>query len=316
MQKRGVKLGAIVLLLIAILCNTVSAHSATEEGTIARVFHKIGEDQYNNDFYDYCLGSEDIGWVAHEGMHTASSSTVYYKFDSGVSTDLRQTFVQGATKWAGIINFVVRTNSAVGTVYAVNNPYYEAAAWTSDRVYDSNHHLTSWSIYINTYYTFTAKTAAHELGHVIGLIDLYDTANINKLMYFSTASTATAPTESDKKGARVILGIHGNSKPTNPHVWDYKHYGTDSSGNHLHVKYCTVCDGYHALSSAYPNTPDTALCTFTEAYTGNNYHAGAYHYYQYRKTCTVCGHSYTYYQKLSCSGPPCPTPQSVGDDDI
>ncbi|MBO4277140.1 MAG: hypothetical protein J5925_01920, partial [Clostridia bacterium] len=79
MQKRGLKIGTIILLLFAILCNTVSAHSVAEAGTIARTFHKIGINAYGIDVYAYCLGSEEIGWLAHEGKHTASSSTVYYK---------------------------------------------------------------------------------------------------------------------------------------------------------------------------------------------------------------------------------------------
>ena len=316
MQKRGIKLCTIVLLLVAALCNAVSAHSVTEEGTIARAYHLIGITTSGNDVYDYCLGAEEIGWLAHEGKHTASSSTVYFKFDSSVDTDTRRIFVQGGMKWVGIVNFVVSSNSAVGTVYAVNDGNTDACAWVSNRVVDSNNHLISWKIYINTYYTFTAETAAHELGHIIGLLDLYDSYNLDKLMYYSATSTATAPTDSDKNGARVILGIHGNSNPNNAHVWDYKYYGTDNSGNHIHVKYCTVCDGYHALSSAYPNTPETAQCTFNDVYTGINYHAGAFHYYQYSRTCTVCGYNYTYNLKVNCNGPPCTMPQSIGDDYI
>ena len=42
-------------------------------------------------------------------------------------------------------------------------------------------------------------------------------------------------------------------------------------------------------------------------YTGNNYHAGHYHYYQKRKICLDCGTiDETIYEKVPCSGPPCP----------
>lgn len=42
-------------------------------------------------------------------------------------------------------------------------------------------------------------------------------------------------------------------------------------------------------------------------YTGNNYHSGHYHYYQKRKICPDCGTiDETIYEKVPCSGPPCP----------
>ncbi len=46
-------------------------------------------------------------------------------------------------------------------------------------------------------------------------------------------------------------------------------------------------------------------------YTGNNYHSGSTHYYEYLSTCSVCGEqissSYSQWLSISCSGPPCPS---------
>lgn len=45
----------------------------------------------------------------------------------------------------------------------------------------------------------------------------------------------------------------------------------------------------------------------TRCYTGENYHSGRYHYYQYAYVCDDCGETVSLvWEKESCSGPPCP----------
>ncbi len=47
----------------------------------------------------------------------------------------------------------------------------------------------------------------------------------------------------------------------------------------------------------------------TVRYTGNNYHSGAFHYYEYEYICSGCGEAYgAHYERVLCPGPPCPTP--------
>ena len=56
---------------------------------------------------------------------------------------------------------------------------------------------------------------------------------------------------------------------------------------------------------------------YTNQYTGNNYHSGSRHYFQYADTCTICGHrkNYTWISQY-CGGPPCVTPsKSIGPFD-
>lgn len=46
---------------------------------------------------------------------------------------------------------------------------------------------------------------------------------------------------------------------------------------------------------------------YTHKYTGKDYHSGNYHYYQYADSCKICNTIYKW-EKLPCSGPPCPSP--------
>lgn len=52
-----------------------------------------------------------------------------------------------------------------------------------------------------------SQTMTHELGHAIGLYDLYNDNNKGKLMYGYSNSTASFPTSRDIAGAKeAIIG--------------------------------------------------------------------------------------------------------------
>lgn len=89
---------------------------------------------------------------------------------------------------------------------------------------------------MNRVYTQSSTILEHELGHVIGLNDLYESRNQNKLMYGYSNTSASSPTSLDIWGAKVITGVHSS------HTWGYKYYDTNSTGNR-HVNYCTQCNG-------------------------------------------------------------------------
>ena len=126
----------------------------------------------------------------------------------------------------------------------------------------------SWTMKINTELPVTSTTIAHEFGHVIGLNDLYDSANSNKLMFGYERRTANGLTAYDRRGAEVILGEH--PKSNTPHNFEYVYYGT-TYGIKFHAKQCSYCYGFQGSGSTLTGY---GACT---------YGAGS--------VCTVCGTS-------------------------
>lgn len=143
------------------------------------------------------------------------SNTVSYKF-SGLSSAYKEMFRDAAEIWESCTSaHITESSSAVGTVTKENiesiAPGCPAITVTPMNV-SSPYHGYTWTIYMNStrMNELTAVSLAHEIGHVFGLVDLYNSSNINKLMHFSEYRTATAPTSSDVKGFNVITGLHTN----------------------------------------------------------------------------------------------------------
>ncbi len=221
-----------VLILFSV---TASAHTYSQAGIL--------EGEYIPKYDGYHIGGESIGWSIDETLHIGTTS-LQYKFTSEagytVAASVKTLVRSAASMWSEVAN-ITESTSAIGTIFQYNNSYDGAAAYTELVASASNGHLTSWSMYINVADTPTTQTAAHEFGHVIGLNDLYANHNGNKLMYHTTASTATSPTSADLWGAKVILGIHTT------HSFDeYRYWGKDTNGNHYHVQYCSDCNGNRA----------------------------------------------------------------------
>lgn len=257
-MKTKTMLKPFVCILVVILMLQASphafAHSSSQEGILAKSCH--------SKYGGYYIGGESVGWSIDESYHT-NGTTLTYSFltsDSYLNSTYKSYVTTGASRWSGTITITNKTDgSGVGEISTFNDPDTNTTAKFCEYSSNSSGHLTSWKIKMNRAKTVTATTLAHEFGHAIGLNDLYESRNKNKLMYGISDRTVTSPTSSDKWGAKVITGVHSS------HTWGYKYYSTNSIGN-THVKYCTSCNGLSLV---------TEQCT----YNSNN-------------VCTKCGIPY------------------------
>ena len=202
----------------------------------------------------------DTGWVIKEysfGSHNNNTNFTYRYDDatftnttdaSGVqaSTYLYTAFTDGISKWTSRLSVLSFTESA-SSPYIVSAEYREdtstIAYWRGDAYTnvggDSNHrHHASGVIVMNAAQMPSTRTAnpvtmAHEVGHMIGLHDVYVRNDI--LMYGYSGGTATGPTIYDINGAKVVTGLHGNNDHT---------FTTQQDNYSYHKKICSICDGY------------------------------------------------------------------------
>ena len=162
--------------------------------------------------------------------------------------------------WNGTVTIAEKNITYIGTVHSDYLSYADWTAGVYDIQTDSSGHYTSWKIMVNTRYSIEEETLAHEFGHAIGLYDLYEAKNKDKIMYgYRVGRTATRPTTLDKWGAKVITGAHSS------HTWKYKYHSFNSFGN-IHVRYCSSCQGL------YNSSPNPAPCTYNSS-----------------NVCTLCG---------------------------
>jgi hypothetical protein len=166
---------------------------------------------FSNTIFAHSAGGEMFGWPLDTGYHTGTKS-VYYNFDS-ISMPLGDPYrtytIDGAKKWNDTNAISIAVSSAyTGKVYKFYDPNNPNIAEFYDYSSDGIGHLTSWKIRYNTAKmdsrtsSQNTVTAAHELGHAIGLNDLKLDGNSDKLMYGYSDRTATGPTTNDQTGAK------------------------------------------------------------------------------------------------------------------
>ncbi len=224
----------IFLMIGCILCTvSVAAHPASQENVLAEEII----EEYNNQYY---IGGEMVGWSIDESFHLGNTSCGF-RYSSQFPPALIPIVEAGAQKWLPYVTFGY-SDSGMGVFTFYNNPRDPAmAAFTQYAADSMTGHLTTWTIKINISYTLTEETIAHELGHVIGLNDLYDLGNTNKLMYGVDNRTVTGPSESDLWGVKVITGAHIDH--------DWGNYGMVNYDN-CHARYCNQCNGASASIQA------------------------------------------------------------------
>ncbi|MGE1166153.1 matrixin family metalloprotease [Peribacillus simplex] len=150
-------------------------------------------------------GSESKGWK-YVGSHWSSKSTKYFE----ATTDTWETrFKNGASKFRSESGskFSISKVSAEKTDNFIENYSSSSATWVARRtVYSvSKDHPSRWRIQFNSAKSANSWTtvAAHEIGHVFGLADLYEDKNNKKLMYGYDNGSRSMQT-SDKTGFNYI----------------------------------------------------------------------------------------------------------------
>lgn len=102
---------------------------------------------------------------------------------------------------------------------------------------------------------------------------------------------------------------------TIPHDYEY-----ESRGGGQHILTCTICGETSGSVSNCKYVDE--FCTLCYGHdhnltnnnlTGNNYHSGTKHYYEYIGLCAGCGESIYFWESQSCSGPPCNVIMGAGE---
>lgn len=169
-------------------------------------------------------GGEEIGWkigcgggYGHIGPHERRMA-----YDmSKLPAEYQSIVVEGAKRWndTGIVDFreaaVGQKSTGTMDVYNDEETSVIAAVWVQINYEDHfnrygnyrTNHIKSWEMKFNlaqtTHRSFeeNAAVAAHEFGHTIGLHDLYEKHNSEKLMYGYMTPAQHSPTKKDIEGA-------------------------------------------------------------------------------------------------------------------
>lgn len=139
---------------------------------------------------------------------------------------------------------------ASSTTWAIT---YRAGAKSDGTSY--NHYSTAsdsieiWinynSVLVNKSSTAKTHVPLHELGHVIGLVDIPKNVSTNSYLMCNEFGNSVAPTkitEADLQGAAVILGQH------TVHSFKYSNYSTE-----IHKKLCNTCGAYNYYYHTFSN---------------------------------------------------------------
>ncbi|MGG0720150.1 hypothetical protein ABE096_21595 [Robertmurraya massiliosenegalensis] len=157
-------------------------------------------------------GSESSGWKVNctsTHGHLGTSSTTY-QYSPTLTQQYKNYTSTGASRWnnTGIVN-ISQSSSSGNIIYQHSDPNTSTVAYVTSQTF--NNHKSSWFMSYNhskmNGRTSAANngTATHEFGHSIGIADLYNSSNKNKIMYGYEDRTVTVPQTADKTGAREAI---------------------------------------------------------------------------------------------------------------
>lgn len=151
-------------------------------------------------------GSEDAGYMVATSQLRKNTNTYD---DSALNSTYKGYMKYGVKVWkeSGVIT-LKRKKSSDNKIDTYSSKNTSTVAYTNTWVNTATGKIQRFEIKFNKAImngrdsTINKTTAAHEVGHTIGLLDLYEKKNKNKLMYGITNRTARKPTKADIKGGK------------------------------------------------------------------------------------------------------------------
>lgn len=162
-----------------------------------------------------CLsGSEIKGYVVNcTSPGHAGTRNIKYRYNN-VPTRYQGYTSTGVNRWnnTGVVSISFSASTLIQNVVQTYHDNNTSTVASVTSYYNSTtRHKTRWTMkYNETLMMFRSDaqnngTAAHEFGHTIGLADLYNSSNNNKLMYGYSSRTIGFPTGSDIAGAKEAI---------------------------------------------------------------------------------------------------------------
>lgn len=254
-----------VLFVLSAFIHPSHAHTTSQSDQILSV---PGES--------HLLGGEKYGWIIDESAHLIGDNYYsfwkhheFYYFKDYQNNDpyhplftptVRGIVNRGASMWRAEMGFWFEVKvsginyNSDSWIETISDPAIDAVAVFDPLNVNSSGHITKWCIRVNVAKPsneLNDTTLAHEFGHALGLLDLRESYNRNKVMYFRTyGRTATKPTRHEGYAARITTG---NGHQTHTWTGGYQYLGA-IGGVCYHTTKCKDCNG--------PSVMHKVRCTY------------------------------------------------------
>ncbi|WP_430536635.1 hypothetical protein [Listeria rocourtiae] len=159
-------------------------------------------------------GSEAAGYIIN-GAHLAKRASDWTTYSLAIPSAYIGITNEAAKRWrnTGIYRISNKVKKSINTINTNSDPRSSAYAVTTIYYYKNDYKIVRWHIKYNMYrmvkLTNAQKqaVATHEIGHTMGLKDLYNKNNNTNIMYGygGSALKASKPSAKDKKGAGIAV---------------------------------------------------------------------------------------------------------------